>query len=145
MKPEKKAQRHGKRTKNIYQTIILPILLNSGDLFGHTEKPPPFHLSPKRIRKLQVRAAQWTQGLNALQSLCGALLKPDVTTQAVVVMSDLGRSFIMNRSLKCMEIPSQRNQEDEQRLHFVFLQAKSKCENSHFSQVAPKNECSECP
>lgn len=49
----------------------------------------------------QVRAAQWTQGLNALQSLCGALLRPDVTTQAVIVMSDLGRSC-MNRSLKCM-------------------------------------------
>lgn len=34
MKPENKAQRHGKRTKNIYQTIILPILLNSGDFLG---------------------------------------------------------------------------------------------------------------
>ena len=65
---------------------------------------------------LQVRAAQWTQGLNALQSLCGALLEPDVTTQAVIVMSDLGRS-LGNRSLKSMEIPIQRNQ-DEQRLHF---------------------------
>lgn len=30
MEPEKKAQRHGKRTKNIYQTIIPSILLNSG-------------------------------------------------------------------------------------------------------------------
>lgn len=77
-------------------------------------------------------------------------------------MSDLGRSC-MNRSLKSMEIPIQRNQEDEQRLHFdkywpfkwefPFL-----CEATFWDWLvwiafesvrpkiySPKNECSECP
>ena len=139
MKPEKKAQRHGKRTKNIYQTIILPILLNSGDFLDILKNLHLFTFAPnERIpngRSVQLNGLKASMPYSRYVSHCSNLMWPPRRSSWWVTWAAVS---LWTGHWNVWKFPSQRNQEDEQRLHFVFLQAKSKCENSHFSQVAQK-------
>ena len=80
MKPEKKAQRHGKRTKNIYQTIILPILLNSGDFLDILKNLHLFTFAPnERIpngRSVQLNGLKASMPYSRYVAHCSNLMWP---------------------------------------------------------------------